>query len=1579
MADSATAGAPVTADNLAVANPDTSSAQAGPNPTKTNVKDAEQQPGSTTNTKENTAPSKEDTAIGGAGTTSESVVSDVSAPLPAQAQTADSTKPVDETSPQKTETSVSDVSDSNKPTKSDLQAQPTEPTQLSQPTANPPDTKVEPVKAAEATEQSHEATKTEVKDTPLDDVALKDKQESEAPQTGGSTEQAEKPETAGKIDSTTAMSAEQPQSGQASTEGMNDQAGTEGSNTAVRDDEAGTMARSEAISDKTKALLQTEKAEPGTEEAQTVPNQPSGQETQAEGSQADKVQFDYTATEIPAPAAEDEKASEDKPEVPADEAQNKTEEAPSDLPAGDKGTSQGRKQFEGHDELLKNFHKVLNSELSKLTGVPATEIATTVGQTKVTTAPTDENKENSNAASSKPLSPFLKNMSRPPLNNTQPSTNANHTNANSNVQTSQDGPVKIKPKELPPWLAGGGQASSTDVAKGTGTASTDAVQMVGSHEDTQEDVAKSQQEYKKQFSDRKKFFKQQLEAEGGLPIKIAPPPASYRQEAPKALADVTQVVLSPVIAPPQLRFPTTSAPPPQAPANTSGAFGGPGPVPPPPMQPKPFVAPPSHFQPTSQPQAPQHQYEAPHTDSGTFPPAPADQSLASQLVPPPSMAQDALSAGISAPTPFPSPAEGTAPSEPSMPMWSPPVESSTFAPAYNSNAQQPAQQPAPVWTPKFDARSLGAQPMQPHFVHEKPKLEQYNGYQQQVLQQQQQQQQYSPMQSNAYQPQQQQFGGESMANGTMKPSPLPDLIDMGSTAGGKKKTFMDSSFYSDRNELYPTFEEQVKLCQDISSSLTSSENRQSLGARMFTRRKQNAKKWVANGQDGHEQWQSDDEGGEEDSSKPAGPPPLKYYLSPRGVDDAQSLMQKDPDVKIFDGISPISVAAVAQGLQSQRGRGADLFHKRAKKSEEWVIDETNVKKVQPAPMIDLTPLNKIKELLNGPQIKYVQSPWEAALTSPIGSCDKAFVDARRGDADAQMQSLRTRTPSPAGTHSPLYSSQLPSGPQTPTPPPPDNFSRLPRGWGASQPQSSTPKPFESQPETPQYPQPPAPSPKPSAAMFKPQTPEPTPLSPTMQYLQSQEPQQYQRPPSQFQFSPTPTPTFSQQMQQQLQTPEFVSSIHRAGPPVLTPTPPSYNSYVPTGSQFDTSRSDIQADAGVPMYQPAPTTVTRRYSTPYDSMPQQFYQQQQQATSYQQQQNYSGYAQQQNYYQGGQGQGQGSKTVSWHPELKKTLHYSPQSTDEFRNYYSQRHAMWERPPEAATVRQNMSRSRSQPPAAYMEQRQSYGPSYGSSQPARKWGNDMSSWPTPVSPSPTSPRAVSRSRTGTWGSNMHDWAPKPSTMPGTTWSQPQQSYQAQNQNQTASRQRTGTWGSNMHDWAPKPFVLPGTAFSQPQQSQQSYQSQKNNSQGTWGSDMNSWRQKSQQTQQSNQKSWAPDTQYSTSTFKPRFPGPQLHKLGGAKQWPPEQPQQQGQSKSSWYGSTPNLAASGASNGYATLPSRSRLGQHQQQQSHLIPQTPSYANYNRQQPQESSQSSYGYGGQRQQNSWNSGQSAGVYAVNL
>ena len=119
--------------------------------------------------------------------------------------------------------------------------------------------------------------------------------------------------------------------------------------------------------------------------------------------------------------------------------------------------------------------------------------------------------------------------------------------------------MKMKAKDLPSFLAAGGQLPSSVVK---GTPGTEAVQMVGSHEDTQEDLAESQQEYKKQFSDRKKYFKQQMEEQGGPPIKVAPPPASYRQEAPKAALDNTQVVLSPVVTPAQLRFPTGNVPTP---------------------------------------------------------------------------------------------------------------------------------------------------------------------------------------------------------------------------------------------------------------------------------------------------------------------------------------------------------------------------------------------------------------------------------------------------------------------------------------------------------------------------------------------------------------------------------------------------------------------------------------------------------------------------------------------------------------------------------------------------------------------------------------------------------------------------------------------------------------------------------------------------------------------------------------------------------------------------------------------------------------------------------------------------------
>lgn len=95
-------------------------------------------------------------------------------------------------------------------------------------------------------------------------------------------------------------------------------------------------------------------------------------------------------------------------------------------------------------------------------------------------------------------------------------------------------------------------------------------------------------------------------------------------------------------------------------------------------------------------------------------------------------------------------------------------------------------------------------------------------------------------------------------------------------------------------------------------------------------------------------------------------------------------------------MSPISLAAVSQGLENTSGRGVDLFQKRKQKAEEWVVDESNVKKAPPPPVVDLTEQNKLKQMLSGQSVLYVKSPWEAALESPIGSCETAFQAVRPG-------------------------------------------------------------------------------------------------------------------------------------------------------------------------------------------------------------------------------------------------------------------------------------------------------------------------------------------------------------------------------------------------------------------------------------------------------------------------------------------------------------------------------------------------------------------------------------------------------
>jgi hypothetical protein len=247
-------------------------------------------------------------------------------------------------------------------------------------------------------------------------------------------------------------------------------------------------------------------------------------------------------------------------------------------------------------------------------------------------------------------------------------------------------------------------------------------------------------------------------------------------------------------------------------------------------------------------------------------------------------------------------------------------------------------------------------------------------------------------------------------------------------------------------------------------------------------------------------------------------------------------------------------------------------------------------------------------------------------------------------------------------------------------------------------------------------QPPSPSPKPVSPTFKPLTPDPVqnykPFVPTPIYQPPQQqqpqmpiyqpPQQQQpqmpiyQPPQQQQpqmpiYQPTQQqqPQFSPQPVQQQYVPPPVQT-HFAPLPVYTPQPAAsralsvapqemvntvYRAAPPNVDRlFNTANADLQRDAEVPNYQPAPQTLVRRYSQQFDNYNPQYSNQQPQSgfqPGYQQQpqsQNYQNFSgQQQNYYK--QPQAQQSRHVSWNPELKQTQHYAPQSTNEFRRYLS----------------------------------------------------------------------------------------------------------------------------------------------------------------------------------------------------------------------------------------------------------------------------------------------------------------------
>ncbi|XP_034951107.1 homeobox protein 2 isoform X2 [Chelonus insularis] len=171
-------------------------------------------------------------------------------------------------------------------------------------------------------------------------------------------------------------------------------------------------------------------------------------------------------------------------------------------------------------------------------------------------------------------------------------------------------------------------------------------------------------------------------------------------------------------------------------------------------------------------------------------------------------------------------------------------------------------------------------------------------------------------------------------------TPAMDSTDILQTRN--KKMYASSCFYA---PTHPTVEDQVELARRISYSLSDVKNMKSKGQSMYVNRKKRSVKWIHDGN-------GIDVEDEPQSPLPRDKVPLKCMMNPNGkVLDIQGIQALGEEPNI--GTSPLNAEKlfdIVRDLNNQKGRGAEIFAKRRKRSEKWVVDKDHQSSPNPANM-----------------------------------------------------------------------------------------------------------------------------------------------------------------------------------------------------------------------------------------------------------------------------------------------------------------------------------------------------------------------------------------------------------------------------------------------------------------------------------------------------------------------------------------------------------------------------------------------------------------------------------------------------